>query len=317
MFKLNRVSERILTKNLKFPCLKKFQIEKIPISEKIEIAKQIWVGSLPEKINSTELTDYINFEEIQTFNPDVFFKELCSFNENIDRELLLKKLFFNIDVPVKFLSENGFKSASLDRFLKIKRELQTKTKEEVFKSGLDEFHSVKLLLLVEGITEEKLLPVFAKYANMDFRRRGIKLKAIGGKNPILRFYTENKDLFKIPVFILLDADGVDIEKNLRSILKSKDTLYLIKSGEIEDTLPKFLILKALNNYYQNYGVVEEKDLISDDKATKLLNNLYKEKGFGEFQKAEFAQILADNITSNDDIPKEILLIFEKIFEKVL
>ena len=46
------------------------------------------------------------------------------------------------------------------------------------------------------------------------------------------------------------------------------------------------------------------------------SNLYKEKGFGEFQKAEFAQILADNITKEDDIPEEILFIFEKIFEKV-
>ena len=296
--------------------MKKFQIEKIPLLEKIKLAKQIWDESLPQEIASSKITEYIIFEEIQTFNADNFFQELCTSNEDADRNFLLKNLFFNIDIPVKLLEKNGFKSDFLDRLIKIKQKLQLKTKDEIFKSGLDEFHSIKLLLLVEGITEEKLLPVFAKYTKKDFKYNGIKLKAIGGKNPILRFYTENKDLFKIPVFILLDADGVDIEKNLLSILKPKDTLYLIKSGEIEDTLPKSLILKTLNNYYQNYGVVEEKDLISDYKTTKILSNLYKEKGFGEFQKAEFAQILADNITKEDDIPEEILFIFEKIFEKV-
>ena len=302
---------------MKSPCLKKFQIEKIPFLEKIKIAKQIWDSSLSEKIISSELTDYMIFEETQTFNTDNLLQELCLADENKSREEILKELFFNIDIPIKILSDSGYKSIFLSRFKKIKQELKNKTKEEIFKSGLEEFHSIKLLLLVEGITEEKILPVFAEFAKKSFRYHGIKLKAIGGKNPILRFYTENKDLFKIPVFILLDADGIDIEKNLRSILKPKDTLYLIKSGEIEDTLPKALILKALNNYYQNYGNVEENDLTGKHKTTKLLNNLYKEKGFGEFQKAEFAQILADNITSKDDIPDEILLIFEKIFEKIL
>ncbi len=317
LFKLNRVSEKILTKSLKFPCLKKTQIEKIPFTQKLSIAKQIWNNSLAEMINDTRLTDYMIFEEIQTFNIDKVLSELSLNNELCDNEeFILKKLFFNIDIPIKLLSENGFKSNFLDRFEKIKQELKNKSKEEIFKSGLDDFNSIKLLLLVEGITEEKLLPVFANYAQKSFKHYGIKLKAIGGKNPILRFYTENKDIFKIPIFILLDADGVDIEANFVSILKPKDTLYLIKSGEIEDTLPKSLILKSLNNYYKNYGSVEQSDLISNEKTTKLLNNLYKEKGFGEFQKAEFAQILADNITGKDDIPDEMLLIFEKIFEKI-
>ena len=284
--------------------------------EKIKLAKKIWNASLPNNNDYySVLTEYMIFEELNTFNSGRFTEELFSDKEE-NIELLLKNIFFNIDIPIELLLENGFHSKFLDRFIKIRQELKTKTKEEVFKFGLSEFHSIKLLLLVEGITEEKLLPVFAKYAKMDFESNGIKLKAIGGKNPILRFYAENRDLFKIPIFILLDADGIDIEKNLITILKPKDTLYLIKSGEIEDTLSKSLILKSLNNYYQNYGNVEESDLACECKMTKLLNNLYKEKGFGEFQKAEFAQILADNITSEKDIPEEISYIFKKIFEKV-
>ena len=105
-----------------------------------------------------------------------------------------------------------------------------------------------------------LFPVFAQKSGLDFNKKGIKLKETGGKTHLVKYYADNRKLFKIPVFILLDADGKDIIDELNDILEKKDEVYLIQKGEIEDILPHSLIVRAVNNNYSMEATITEDDL---------------------------------------------------------
>jgi len=218
-------------------------------------------------------------------------------------------LFFPIDELVEYFSNKDNPPAFLQRL--INKKYSTLSNQELFNAKAD-FASTKILFLVEGITEEKILPVFAKTIGMNFEQEGIKLKSAGGKTHLLKYYADIRKLLKIPVFILLDADGVDIIDELQNILETKDNVYLIEQGEIEDILPHQLIVKSINNYYSNLTSISLSDLDKDEPMTKILYNLYREKGLGEFHKAKFAQILQENIKSPDDLSGEIKKILNLI-----
>jgi len=80
-------------------------------------------------------------------------------------------------------------------------------------------------------------------------------------------------------------------------------------------LPHPLIIKAINSYYSMEATISENDLNKNEPMTKILYNLYKEKGFGEFHKAKFAQIVQENITSKEDFKGEITEILKLIQSK--
>ena len=63
------------------------------------------------------------------------------------------------------------------------------------------------------------------------------------------------------------------------------------------------------------GAISEDDLTKNEPMAKILYNLYKEKGFGEFHKAKFAQILQENINSKEDAKGEIEKILKLIQNK--
>ena len=108
---------------------------------------------------------------------------------------------------------------------------------------------IEKVLLCEGITEEILMPKFAKIDGYDFDKNGVHLISAGGKNQVAKLYCELKDELKIPVFILLDADAKETSENIKSVLRQKDRIYLIKHGEFEDILSINLLKRSLNGEY--------------------------------------------------------------------
>lgn len=311
-----RVSQKIITKNSVEPKFNTKKYEELEFKDKVLLTKFIWEKSVENllgisKFSENKLKNFLIFEEEQTFNSK-YLLETLNTPEAKDYKKIREEIFLPIDELVGYFEKLENKPDFLKRLIMKKN--SKCTDKELFESKT-EFASTKLLFLVEGITEEKILPVFAQKEDFDFEKNGIKLKSAGGKTHLLKYYAEIRKLLKIPVFILLDADGKDIIKELNGILEKKDSVYLISKGEIEDILPHELILRAINNYYSMQGAITKEDLDKDAPMTKILYNLYKEKGFGEFHKAKFAQILQENINSKEDAKGEIEEILNLIRNK--
>lgn len=95
---------------------------------------------------------------------------------------------------------------------------------------------VKKILLCEGITEETLLPEFARLCGYNFKEHGIYIISAGGKNQVVKYFYNFADSLKIPVFILLDNDA---EENLREIkprMREMIKFTCLKAEEFEDLL---------------------------------------------------------------------------------
>ena len=117
--------------------------------------------------------------------------------------------------------------------------------------------------MAEGATEEKLLPVFAAKAGLDFDKEGVQLIAAGGKNQVAKLYNELSPKLNIPVLLLLDADAQPIAEKIKENILVKDKLFLISKGEFEDILSSELICKAINNFYKTATCVNCSDLGCD------------------------------------------------------
>jgi len=164
---------------------------------------------------------------------------------------------------------------------------------------------VRLVVLVEGITEEILLPLFSKACGHAFEKSGVELIASGGKNQVGKLYRKLSEQSQIPIFVLLDSDAESVGQEIKRYLRSMDSLYIISCGEFEDILSDELICKSVNSYYKLTGGILKSEIVSATRKTQNLFDLWKQKGFGEFKKAEFASIISKNISSKADLTTEM------------
>lgn len=240
------------------------------------------------------------------------------------------KLNFPLDISglLDLIAYNNDVSVNLKRLIWINNKLKkekiqdlkyNETLMESLYSKVEDYREkegsrfpAKLILLVEGITEEKLLPVFADKIGINFDKKGIILIAAGGKNQSARLYKRFKKETNLPILILLDADAASIADEINEELRINDQIFILKNGEFEDILTVDLICRALNTFYRLIGEVSSCDIKEDQSRVSQLENLWKEKGFGEFNKAEFAKIIAENIRDKNDISDTLSQIFLSI-----
>lgn len=173
-------------------------------------------------------------------------------------------------------------------------------------------YPIEEVILVEGITEEILLPAFSKFIGYDFYAKGIQIIPAGGKNQVVKKYYELIEQLKIPIFVLLDRDAEENIKQIQPKLRKFDRIHLVSCGEFEDLLPISLILRTVNTHLKNFSIITENDLDKDISMVKNLEIIFKTKGLHEFKKAEFAKLVRENIIDNSDISLEIKAIVEEI-----
>ena len=293
-----RVFKDILMSNLIYPKYKKKQLDLMEYDLITELATKVFNESL--KANGLELTeDYsINLKLLK------YEKSIFKFDKNVQK-LLENKLDFKAAVNLlgdDILSLNLMWLKSLSFNI---NQQQNRAKNKT-KFPLEK------IIITEGITEEILLPKFAKLCGYDFDEYGVYLVAAGGKNQVVKsFYQFSADL-KLPIFVLLDNDA---EENLSEIspkLRKTDKVHVINKGEFEDILPLTLIKKTLNNYLKNFSSVSIDELRKDLPMTKILEEIFKQKGFNEFKKAEFAYLVSENISCKSDVSAEITAIINEI-----
>jgi len=187
---------------------------------------------------------------------------------------------------------------------------------EIYRKNNYSKKPLKLLLLVEGATEEVLLPVFSSVAGINFDKNGIELVASGGKNQVARIYGEINQETNLPIFIILDADAEKIACEIKKNIRPQDRIYLISGGEFEDILPDELICRTVNLHYGLTGKIQKEEINTNNSKTASLSSVWKQKGFGEFKKTEFAHIIAGNIKTSADLSEEMQKIILNIREMI-
>jgi hypothetical protein len=297
----------------------------------------------------TMLYDIISSENISKFVKKIYYEDITDnpeqiteiFNDagfNLKTNTCLSSVYLqyhmshplNIDGLLELTTKDLQVSANLKRLKLLNQEIKekyidiTEYNQQIFdylykenqlyreKSG-GKF-PLKLLMIVEGITEEKLLPLFAKQMGLNFDKKGIHLIAAGGKNQSAKLYKRYSKETNLPILVLLDSDAELIAKEIQKELRPIDRIFKIQSGEFEDILSVDLICRALNSYYRLTAEVSSEDFTENTSRVFLLENLWKKKGFGEFHKSEFAKIIAENISSRNDLSDELKNLLNQIAE---
>ena len=253
----------------------------------------------------------------------VFGKTLCW--EKDIKKVLLTEIddTYNLSDEIRFLVSAGLKISPILFSLRKECDLPINLKRLVYLSqDIDNSlllrkkfalrFPVEKVVLCEGITEEILLPKFAKLAGFDFESNGIKLIGAGGKNQVAKLYYELKDELKLPIFILLDADAKPTSELISPKLRDGDRIYLIQNGEFEDIFSLNLIKRTINHSFKNICECIISDFKSDIPMTKVLTEFYRKNELGDFQKADFAKALADTLKYKTDLTDEILSLIEAI-----
>lgn len=294
-----------------------------PVIERYErvvddILHKFLISSANDKISNLALEEKINLSS-EIFNSALNKKTDLSLNEIIKKDE--EKIFYLTETEKKYLNSKIDFEAALDLFetdelpLNLQRlKLQKNLDSDKTRKKYSTLYPVKKAVLTEGITEETLLIEFAKILGVDFKKEGIFVLGAGGKNQVARKYYKMIEEIKIPVFILLDNDADEICELIKPKLRKIDSLYKIKSGEFEDILPKNLIKNALNFHFSQNLLSNGDDFEESNHTVENLNNCYKNNGWGEFKKADFAKIVREYILSakNPPVSDELIKITEEI-----
>ncbi len=309
--KYYRVFKDILFKYLITPKYSKKQLEELDPKIVSYLVQKIWNESVKSLGYSVKLKDKI----MKTMN---LLDNSCYRGYDTNTKVLMKtKLAIE---PLLGLFESNYKELpdNVKLLVKLKDFFNNNQEENILELSkkIRESNKIKYpitkLVLTEGITEEILLPEFSKQEKYDFQAHGIYVLGAGGKSKIPNLYSKLRKTVKIPILILLDNDANEIYNIVKKTLLKKDNIILINKGEFEDIVSKSLIKRSINNAYYDLEQVTITELCISDSMCENIKTIYKTRKIGEFQKAHFAKILAQNIKYKSDVSPEIAAIIEAI-----
>ena len=295
-----RVFSDIITSNLIYPKYKKSELEIMPTKDVKNLAQKIINLSLEHygyvcdndfSINK-KLYDYENSIAILDKNTQIL----------IDNQIDYKSF-------IKMIDSSSVKNLQWLKALSSDKNIEQLRNEHGF------IFPIKEIIIVEGATEEILLPEFAKFCNYDFDKNGIYIISAGGKNKVVKLYYELIETIKLPIFVLLDKDAKENLEQIQPKLRAIDKIHLLKCGEFEDLLPLELVKRTLNYELSNISIMDKELLNSEEPRTKVLEEIFKTRGMHEFKKAEFARMIKNNIQTQSDISTEIIEIIKEIQER--
>jgi len=169
------------------------------------------------------------------------------------------------------------------------------------------------LVLVEGESEEKSLPIFFLKKGIHIANKNIKIYNCKSKQKVLSSFLDFKEKYpQLKIICLLDSDAVKEAQDIgRLVRDNKDKYHLIHidKGCFEDIFEISTSIEILNNMYPT----GEEILISDFDETKdfsgNISKILHEKKNSKFDKVKFAKLISSSIEPGN-IPKEIKEIIE-------
>ena len=288
-----RVFKEVILHNLISPKYKKKDLDGMDYGELRDLAQEVFNYSLNSKAE-----DYTVNKKLANYEKSVF-----NTNEQIDK-LLDNKI--NYSVFTEYIDNNSSKNLQWLKALSSCDDIKSA------RENLSLTYPVEVLVIVEGATEEILLPEFGKICGFDFAQKGVYIMSAGGKNQVVKLYYKMAAALKIPIFILLDKDGYENSLEIKRKIQKKDKIHLLECGEFEDLFPKALIERTLKDEFKNVSLMEESGLNNTESTVKFLEEIHKNRGMHEFKKVEFAQSISNHLKSSDDISPEILDIIAEI-----
>ncbi|MBS2001892.1 MAG: hypothetical protein JST44_10340 [Cyanobacteria bacterium SZAS LIN-5] len=189
---------------------------------------------------------------------------------------------------------------------------------QVFRSDLPGGFMPRTIVIVEGPTEEVLLPRFAKVMGVDFQSQAFMIVSAGGAKQVAKRYLFLRDLVALPIVCILDRDAEEQASLISDAVRDCDRLFVLRSGEIEDTFDTATFARHLNKYLESFhGLVRP---VAPDEITgrgsrkAVLNKLWKERKLGDFDKIAFAKSIADSLDTARDVPEEFVQIVKFLAE---
>ena len=178
---------------------------------------------------------------------------------------------------------------------------------------------VHTLILVEGMTEEVLLPALLKLAGA---WQGIRVQSCGGKTAMLNHYQRLRPWFSGRIRLILDADAKDIDTALQKSLNPQDALYLIPQGAIEDCYELPLFLNALNQVRQGFPPITPQEFqdwcatqkMASRSRSQVYHRFWVAHGLEDFDKTFLAHCIADVLKTEaqsiEKLPKGLLSLLD-------
>lgn len=298
---------------------------KYPEIKYLRVFKDIISSNLIEpKYKKSEL-DEMDYGEIRDLAQKIINYSLDCVGLNVENDLeinaVLKEyenVIFKMDVNTLKLLDNKINYQACYPLLKKSEALNLKwlckiiEKEDITTARQEKSlrYPVEKVVIAEGITEEILLPEFARLCGYDFDKNGVYIISAGGKNQVVKLFYNLADYLKIPVFILLDKDAEQNYEEIKPKLSKHDKVHLLDCGEFEDALPLELIERTLTDTLKNISITEPFE--PDTRMTKTLEEIFKHKGMHEFKKSEFAHMVREHLRSKNDVSEEIKGVIKEI-----
>jgi len=170
------------------------------------------------------------------------------------------------------------------------------------------------LLLVEGTTEEFVIPIWAKKLGVDLIDLGCELIGIGGGNKgkyhLDMWRSITKDA-QIPIFLILDKHAKqEIDKLISEGKIEREFCLSTSKNSIEEFYPKDYVIKAI---YDEFGIEFEKNELKNTKENTIKKLLINQGMIIErnWWKPLIGKRVAE-IMNVDQIPIEYKIIIERI-----
>lgn len=292
-----RVFREIILHNLISPNFNKHELEIMDYESIKKYAQEILNYSI-KLIAGENSSDH-------SLNKKLYNYEKSVYKQDKETEKLLNNQIDYLSV-VQFISESSPQNLKWLKAMAENTNIKEERKKQKFK------YPIELLVLVEGATEETLLPCFADICDFNFDENGIYIIPAGGKNQVVKLYYDYRETLNIPIFVLFDKDGIQNAQEIKPKLRTIDKIHIISCGEFEDALNKDLVSKALKYELENISEMNIDFAEEPGHRVKYLEEIFKNRGMHEFKKVEFSQIIRENITSKDDLTPEIEQIIEEI-----
>ena len=183
-----RVFKDIITSNLIYPKFKRCELDEM------------------DYIALTQLAEYV-------FNYSLDGQADLSINQKLAE---YENSVFETDYNTQQLLRNNFNYASAIKLIPKNAPLNLKWLKSLGEVGYSniarQLHALRFpvekLVICEGITEETLLPEFARLLGYDFDKNGVYVLSAGGKNQVVKMFYKFTETFKLPIFVLLDNDAL-------------------------------------------------------------------------------------------------------------